>query len=62
MIYNLIFIPFCIAGGKIDVATTDGMTALLYAASRSHLRIVEFFLDKGADIDHISIEGNTVSV
>lgn len=38
------------------------MTALLYAVQRSHIKIVEYLLDKGADIEHKNSEGHGVSI
>lgn len=51
-----------LAGGKIDVVQASGMTALLYAVQRSHIKIVEYLLDKGADIEHKNSEGHGVSI
>lgn len=37
---------------EIDIATTDGETALIWAASRGYFDIAKFLIDNGADINY----------
>ena len=38
--------------GEIDIETTDGETALIWAASYGYFDIAKFLIDNGADINH----------
>jgi uncharacterized protein len=44
-------------GGDINLRSSDGRTALMWAAFRNNSKMVRFLLDHGADITLIDNEG-----
>jgi|GEM_PF-1730184 len=43
----------------INSSTNEGETALIFAATKNHLKVAEYLLDKGANIDKAKSDGKT---
>ena len=54
---SLEIVKFCVLEKGLDVNSVDllGRTGLILAARRGHLRIVQFLIERGADIDKQSV-------
>ena len=46
-------------GVSIDAASSNRTTPLWEAASNGHIRIVQFLVEKGADVNAFDAQGNT---
>ena len=43
---------FCILTTRLPSPWQDGVTALILAADKGHVKVVEMLLEKGANLDH----------